>query len=44
LVNRTYLLALLEMTRNKAIVVVDEAYIEFCPQATMVTELKTTRT
>ncbi|HDR1546186.1 TPA: histidinol-phosphate transaminase [Pasteurella multocida] len=40
LVNRTYLLALLEMTRNKAIVVVDEAYIEFCPQATMVTELK----
>ncbi|MFP4732739.1 histidinol-phosphate transaminase [Pasteurella multocida] len=40
LVNRTYLLALLEMTRGKAIVVVDEAYIEFCPQATMVTELK----
>ncbi|HDR1057738.1 TPA: histidinol-phosphate transaminase [Pasteurella multocida] len=40
LVNRTDLLALLEMTRNKAIVVVDEAYIEFCPQATMVTELK----
>lgn len=39
LVNRTDLLALLEMTRNKAIVVVDEAYIEFCPQATMVTEL-----
>ncbi|HDR1536411.1 TPA: aminotransferase class I/II-fold pyridoxal phosphate-dependent enzyme, partial [Pasteurella multocida] len=33
LVNRTDLLALLEMTRNKAIVVVDEAYIEFCPQA-----------
>ncbi|HDX1178505.1 TPA: histidinol-phosphate transaminase [Pasteurella multocida] len=40
LVNRTDLLALLEMTGNKAIVVVDEAYIEFCPQATMVTELK----
>ncbi|HEP1081664.1 TPA: histidinol-phosphate transaminase [Pasteurella multocida] len=40
LVNRTDLLALLEMTKGKAIVVVDEAYIEFCPQATMVTELK----
>lgn len=40
LVNREDLLALLEMTRDKAIVVVDEAYIEFCPQATMVTELK----
>ncbi len=26
---------LLEMTRNKAIVVADEAYIEFCPQATL---------
>ncbi|MXN88128.1 histidinol-phosphate transaminase [Pasteurella canis] len=40
LVNREDLLALLEMTRDKAIVVVDEAYIEFCPQATMVNELK----
>ncbi|MGC7560802.1 histidinol-phosphate transaminase [Pasteurella sp. PK-2025] len=40
LVNRADLLALLEMTKNKAIVVVDEAYIEFCPQATMATELK----
>ncbi|VEI59055.1 histidinol-phosphate aminotransferase-2 [Pasteurella multocida] len=40
LVNREDLLALLEMTREKAIVVVDEAYIEFCPQATMLTELK----
>ncbi|HDR1196915.1 histidinol-phosphate transaminase [Pasteurella multocida] len=40
LVNRADLLALLEMTKNRAIVVVDEAYIEFCPQATMVTELK----
>ncbi|HDR1156522.1 TPA: histidinol-phosphate transaminase [Pasteurella multocida] len=40
LVNRTDLLALLEMTKGKAIVVVDEAYIEFCPQATMVTALK----
>lgn len=27
--------ALLEMTRDKALVVVDEAYIEFCPQATL---------
>ena len=26
---------LLEMTRGKAIVVADEAYIEFCPQATL---------
>ncbi|NBI12596.1 histidinol-phosphate transaminase [[Haemophilus] felis] len=40
LVNRTDLFTLLEMTKNRAIVVVDEAYIEFCPQATMVTELK----
>ncbi|HHE3601097.1 TPA: histidinol-phosphate transaminase [Pasteurella multocida] len=40
LVNRTDLLALLEMTKGKAIVVVDEAYIEFCPQATMATALK----
>lgn len=27
--------ALLEMTRGKALVVADEAYIEFCPQATV---------
>ncbi|MFW0765474.1 histidinol-phosphate transaminase [Trabulsiella odontotermitis] len=27
---------LLEMTRGKALVVADEAYIEFCPQATLV--------
>ncbi|MCL7767108.1 histidinol-phosphate transaminase [Pasteurella multocida] len=40
LVNRADLLALLEMTKNRAIVVVDEAYIEFCPQATMATALK----
>ncbi|MFD1805211.1 histidinol-phosphate transaminase [Pasteurella oralis] len=40
LVNRADLLALLEMTRGKAIVVIDEAYIEFCPQATMISELK----
>ena len=30
---------LLEMTRGKAIVVADEAYIEFCPQATLATWL-----
>lgn len=40
LVNRADLISLLEMTRGKAIVVVDEAYIEFCPQATLVNELK----
>ena len=39
LVNRTDLLSLLEMTKGRAIVVVDEAYIEFCPQASMVSEL-----
>ncbi|MGR6979901.1 histidinol-phosphate transaminase [Testudinibacter sp. P27/CKL/0425] len=39
LVNRADLLALLEMTQDQAIVVVDEAYIEFCPQATFVNEL-----
>ncbi|WP_032092334.1 histidinol-phosphate transaminase [Necropsobacter rosorum] len=38
-VNRADLLRLLEMTRNRAIVVVDEAYIEFCPQASLVNEL-----
>ncbi|WP_058914177.1 histidinol-phosphate transaminase [Entomohabitans teleogrylli] len=35
LINREDLRALLEMTRGKAIVVADEAYIEFCPQATL---------
>lgn len=40
LVNRADLLELLAMTAGKAIVVVDEAYIDFCPQATMVAELK----
>ncbi|MDP9499806.1 histidinol-phosphate transaminase [Bisgaard Taxon 45] len=40
LVNRADLLALLEMTKNRAIVVVDEAYIEFCPQTTMATALE----
>ncbi|TNG95394.1 histidinol-phosphate transaminase [Pasteurellaceae bacterium USgator11] len=38
-VKRENLLTLLEMTRDRAIVVVDEAYIEFCPQATMANEL-----
>ena len=39
LVKRSDLLELLAMTADKAIVVVDEAYIDFCPQATMVNEL-----
>ncbi|PJG82866.1 histidinol-phosphate transaminase [Caviibacterium pharyngocola] len=39
LIKRSDLLKLLQITAGKAIVVVDEAYIEFCPQATMVNEL-----
>ncbi len=39
LVKRSDLLKLLQITTGKAIVVVDEAYIDFCPQATMVNEL-----
>lgn len=39
LVKRSDLLKLLQITAGKAIVVVDEAYIDFCPQATMVNEL-----
>ncbi|MBV4412051.1 histidinol-phosphate transaminase [Enterobacteriaceae bacterium YMB-R22] len=35
LINPDALRALLEMTRDRAIVVIDEAYIEFCPQATL---------
>lgn len=35
LINPDDMRALLEMTRGKAIVVADEAYIEFCPQATL---------
>lgn len=35
IVNPADLRALLEMTRGKALVVADEAYIEFCPQATL---------
>ncbi|HBO37052.1 MAG TPA: histidinol-phosphate transaminase [Pasteurellaceae bacterium] len=38
-VKRDDLIKLLQMTAGKAIVVVDEAYIEFCPEATMVAEL-----
>lgn len=38
-VKRQDLIQLLEITKDKAIVVVDEAYIEFCPEMTMVTEL-----
>ncbi|OOF81451.1 histidinol-phosphate transaminase [Rodentibacter ratti] len=40
LLKRSDLLALLQMTAGRAIVVVDEAYIEFCPEATMATELE----
>ncbi len=35
LINPEDIRALLEMTRGKALVVADEAYIEFCPQATL---------
>ncbi|WP_333896706.1 histidinol-phosphate transaminase [Mixta calida] len=35
LINRDDIRQLLEMTRGKALVVADEAYIEFCPQATL---------
>ncbi|MEG9487042.1 histidinol-phosphate transaminase [Mannheimia indoligenes] len=40
LIKRSDLLELLQMTAGKAIVVVDEAYIEFCPEASLVCELK----
>ncbi|MDC2826344.1 histidinol-phosphate transaminase [Rodentibacter pneumotropicus] len=39
LIKRSDLLALLQMTAGRAIVVVDEAYIEFCPETTMATAL-----
>ncbi|OOF41358.1 histidinol-phosphate transaminase [Rodentibacter mrazii] len=39
LIKRSDLLELLQMTAGRAIVVVDEAYIEFCPEATMMTAL-----
>ncbi|MEG9531538.1 histidinol-phosphate transaminase [Mannheimia indoligenes] len=40
LIKRSDLLELLQMTAGKAIVVVDEAYIEFFPEASLVWELK----
>lgn len=40
LLKRSDLLELLQITQGKAIVVVDEAYIEFCPEATFANELK----
>jgi len=36
IINPQDMRTLLEMTRGKALVVADEAYIEFCPQATLV--------
>ncbi|MDF7760054.1 histidinol-phosphate transaminase [Kosakonia cowanii] len=35
IINPQDLRSLLEMTRGKALVIADEAYIEFCPQATL---------
>lgn len=39
LIKRSDLLELLQITAGKTIVVVDEAYIEFCPEASLVGEL-----
>ncbi|OAQ15677.1 histidinol-phosphate aminotransferase [Bibersteinia trehalosi Y31] len=39
LIKRSDLLELLQMTAGKALCVVDEAYIEFCPEASLVSEL-----
>ncbi|MCY9869813.1 histidinol-phosphate transaminase [Vibrio barjaei] len=36
LVKREDIIALLEMTKDKAIVVMDEAYIDFCPEASTI--------
>ncbi len=36
LIRREDIIALLEMTKDRAIVVLDEAYIDFCPQASCV--------
>lgn len=36
LVNRDDIVSLLEMTKDRAIVVMDEAYIDFCPEASTV--------
>ncbi|MEM6049424.1 histidinol-phosphate transaminase [Erwinia sp. P7711] len=41
LINPEDIRELLEMTRGKALVVADEAYIEFCPQASLTSWLKT---
>lgn len=43
LLSREKLITILESLNNRAIVVVDEAYIEFCPEQTMVDLLKTYR-
>lgn len=40
LINPDDIRQLLEMTRGKALVVADEAYIEFCPQASLTSWLK----
>ncbi|HDL5699993.1 TPA: histidinol-phosphate transaminase [Mannheimia haemolytica] len=40
LIKRSDLLELLQVTASKAIVVVDEAYIEFCPEASLISELQ----
>ncbi len=40
LVKREDIVTLLEMTKDKAIVVMDEAYIDFCPEASTVDLLK----
>nr|WP_314741223.1 histidinol-phosphate transaminase [uncultured Haemophilus sp.] len=40
LLKRLDLLKLLQITQGNAIVVVDEAYIEFCPEATLAKELE----
>ncbi|AWW33981.1 histidinol-phosphate transaminase [Mannheimia varigena] len=40
LIKRSDLLELLQITAGKALCVVDEAYIEFCPEASLVSELQ----
>lgn len=40
LIKRSDLFELLQITAGKAIVVVDEAYIEFCPEASLISELQ----
>ncbi|EKO3578361.1 histidinol-phosphate transaminase [Vibrio metschnikovii] len=41
LIRRQDIIALLEMTQDRAIVVMDEAYIDFCPEASTVDLLQT---